>query len=412
VSIQGATVAVSSRTALSEPKLLLLLGAVQFVNVLDFMMVMPLGPDLASDLGIPTSQLGLIGGIYTASAAVSGMVSSLFLDRFDRKKALLFALSGLALGTAAGGFASGLISLLAARVLAGAFGGPATSLALSVIADVVPVERRGRAMGAVMGAFSVASVLGVPAGLELSRLGGWQLPFFATALAGAIVAVCVVLFMPSFTGHLESGPRVEVPVGKLLVRPEVWLSLLATFAAMMGNFALIPNLSAYWQYNLGYPREHLGLLYLVGGAVTFCTMPMSGLLVDRVGPTRVALFGTVLFVLTLLVGFIYPIGWLSVMFVFVAFMATGTFRIIPMQTLSSRVPAPNERARFMSSQSATQHTAAAVGAMLASGMLSELPGGKLQGMDHVAWLTLGLAVLLPGLLYLVEVRVKHKERTS
>src|SRR3954468_6244256 len=141
----------STPKQVSEGKLLFLLASVQFVNVLDFMMVMPLGPDFAKALAIPTSHLGYIGGSYTASAAVSGMVGSLFLDRFDRRKALAVALLGLVLGTALGGFATGLPPLILARGVAGAFGGPATSLSLAILADVIPLERRGRAMGVVMG---------------------------------------------------------------------------------------------------------------------------------------------------------------------------------------------------------------------------------------------------------------------
>src|SRR5688500_17567078 len=113
---------------LSERKLVFLIGSIQFVNVLDFMMVMPLGPDFARDLGIPSSQLGLIGGSYTAAAAIVGIAGAFFLDRFDRRRALAVALAGLVLGTVAGGFATGLPSLLGARILAGAFGGPATAL--------------------------------------------------------------------------------------------------------------------------------------------------------------------------------------------------------------------------------------------------------------------------------------------
>ena len=146
----------------------------QFVNILDFVMVMPLGPDFARALAIPASKLGYVGGAYTAAAAVPGLAGSFFLDRFDRRKALGVALLGLAAGTAAGGLATGFGTLLAARVLAGAFGGPATSLAFSIIADRVPAERRGNAVGGVMAAFSVASVLGVPMGLELAQRGGWR----------------------------------------------------------------------------------------------------------------------------------------------------------------------------------------------------------------------------------------------
>lgn len=393
-----------------EPRLLFLLGAVQFVNVLDFMMVMPLGPDLAPALGIATSQLGLVGGSYTAAAAVSGIVSSFFLDRFDRKKALAWSLVGLVLGTAAGGFAVELYTLLAARLLAGAFGGPATSLSFAIIADVIPIERRGRAMGAVMGAFSVASVFGVPAGLELSRLGGWRLPFFAVAGLGAVIVGLALALMPSFTGHLRARSAAQGSVFELLTDRAAVLSLVATAISMMGNFAIIPNLPAYWQFNRGYPREYFGLLYLVGGIVTFGTMRLSGRMVDRFGPTRVAVIGSLLFVLNLVVGFIRPLEAFPVMVVFVAFMAFGTFRVIPMQALSSRVPSPSVRARFMSTQSAVQHLASASGAVIASMMLTELPGGALEGMEHVAMLTLVLALILPACLYAVEQRVRAREK--
>src|SRR2546426_12413880 len=61
-----------------ERAILFLVGAVQFINVLDFMMVMPLGPDFAAHLGIPTSHLGYIGGSYVAAAAVAGLLGGLF----------------------------------------------------------------------------------------------------------------------------------------------------------------------------------------------------------------------------------------------------------------------------------------------------------------------------------------------
>ena len=55
----------------SERAIIAVVGAVQFVNILDFMMVMPLGPDFAKSLSIPESHLGYIGGAYTASASVA-----------------------------------------------------------------------------------------------------------------------------------------------------------------------------------------------------------------------------------------------------------------------------------------------------------------------------------------------------
>ena len=89
----------------SERAVILLVAMVQFVNILDFMMVMPMGPDFAAALGIPLSRLGLIGGSYTLAAMVSGLVGSLFLDRFGRRNALLVAMLGLVVATVLGGLA-------------------------------------------------------------------------------------------------------------------------------------------------------------------------------------------------------------------------------------------------------------------------------------------------------------------
>src|SRR5688572_28727357 len=124
--------------SMSERKLLFLLGAVQFINVVEFMMVVPLGPDFAGGLGISTAKLGLVAGSYTAAAAVAGLVAALFLDRFDRRKALCWAMLGLVAGTLAGGLAQGLGSMLGARVLAGVFGGPASALSMAIVADLIP----------------------------------------------------------------------------------------------------------------------------------------------------------------------------------------------------------------------------------------------------------------------------------
>ncbi len=393
---------------LSERKLVFLIGAVQFVNTLDFMMVMPLGPDFARELGIPSSQLGLVGGSYTAAAAVAGIAGAFFLDRFDRRRALAVALAGLVAGTAAGGLATGLGTLLAARILAGAFGGPATSLALAIISDAVPAERRGRAMGAVMGAFSVASVLGVPAGLELARLGGWRAPFFTVAALGAVVAAAAMAVLPPQRAHLAGDRGAPMPFRELLRRPVVALALSGTAVAVIANFSMIPNLSAYFQFNRGYPREDLGLLYMIGGAISFGTMRLAGHLTDRRGAPAVTVGGSIAFIGVLLAGFIYPSHAFPVLAIFVCFMVTMGFRFVPMQALSSRVPEPRERARFMSAQSAVQHLASAAGAMIGAQILTEQAGGALAGMDDLAWFAVATSIALPAILYAVDRRVRAR----
>ncbi len=392
-----------------ERLIVFLVGAIQFTNILDFMMVMPLGPDFAVALGIPTSKIGLLGGSYTLAAACTGILGSLFLDRFDRRRALAVAMLGLVIGTAAGGFATNLTTLMLARVVAGCFGGPATSLSLAVIADTVAPARRGKAMGAVMGAFSAASVLGVPAGLELARRGGGRMPFFAVAATGLVVATLALVFMPPMRAHLaRAKAQASAPKIKLFDSLTT-LALVGTALVTAGRFAIIPNISAFLQHNLGYPREHLGLLYMAGGVASFGAMRGAGYLADRFGMTPLVLFGTGLYAITVTVGFVHPITALPVVVLFMGFMLSGSVQMVPLNALSSRVPRPAQRARFMSAQSAVQHTASATGALTASMLLTAEPSGRLIGMDRVALGAIVLALLVPIVTRAIETRVRARE---
>ena len=261
-----------------------------------------------------------------------------------------------------------------------------------------------------MGAFSVASVLGVPAGLELARLGGWRMPFFAVAALGAAVATAALAMLPAQRAHLAAALRsAPARFRDVLSRPVVMLSLAGTAVAVIANFALIPNLSAYFQFNRGFPREHLGLLYMVGGAVSFGLMRLAGSITDRWSAPAVATGGSIVFIAVLAGGFIHPLAWFPVLPIFVGFMASGSFRFVPLQALSSRVPDPAERARFMSAQSAVQHMASAAGAMIGAQVLTETTGGRLLGMDVLAWFAVATSVLLPIILVLVDRGVRARE---
>lgn len=391
----------------SERSIIWLIAAVQFINILDFMMVMPLGPDFARALGIPTSQIGYLGGSYTAAAAVAGIAGASFLDRFDRRSALGFTLLGLAMGTLAGGLAWDLKSLMLARIIAGAFGGPATAIALAIISDVVPQERRGKAMGTVMTAFSLSAILGVPAGLELARYFGWRAPFFVVGIACIMIRFVATTLLPSLRAH-RTRVASNAPGTGLFDSLSV-TSLVGSATTMVGAFAVIPNMSAFLQHNLGYPREQLGTLYLLGGAATFLATRRVGILVDRFGATPLIAAGTGLFSLALFFGFVRPVTVTFVVLVFPLLMLSATVRGVPLNTLASRVPRPEQRARFMSAQSAVQHIASSIGAMTSATMLRADAEGRLFGMSTVATVAIFIALFVPWFAWRVEEGIKSRE---
>src|SRR6266478_6612963 len=172
---------------LNERSLLLVLAAIQFTATVDFLIILPLGPQYMRVFGITPAQFGMIVSAYALSAGVSGIAAGFFLDRFDRKRALLGLYLGFAIGTLCCARAPSYHLLVAARVLAGAFGGVAGALILAIIGDVIPEERRGAATGLVMSSFSVASICGVPIGLLLATHVNWHIPFFVLAALSLVI---------------------------------------------------------------------------------------------------------------------------------------------------------------------------------------------------------------------------------
>ncbi|MGZ3422675.1 MAG: MFS transporter [Polyangiales bacterium] len=406
------TITTPNGRVVTERAILFLVGAVQFVNILDFMMIAPLGPRLAPAIGMPESHLADATAAYTLAAGIAGVIGSFFLDRFDRRKALAVCMVGLVLGTAAGGLATDFRSLVLARMLAGAFGGPATSLAIAIVSDVIPQERRGKAMGAIMGAFAAASVLGVPASLALAELGNWRTPFFGVAVLGFVVVTLAVVMLPPLRIHLEGPKHAQTPLREMLARPAVISSYMMTLTVNAGAFVLIPNISTFVQNNLGLPETQLKWMYLAGGVVSFFTTRATGAMVDRVGTLRVATAGSLFQIAIVYAAFVnlafLPYQshlYLCLYSVFMSFMFANGVRNVAYSTLTTRVPRPNERVRFMSIQSSVQHLSAAAGASLSSRMLGVTADHKLTGIPVVGVVSMFAAAVLPFLVFGVERRL-------
>ena len=83
----------------NEKVVLLLLAAIQFTTNLDFLIILPLGPQYMRVMHIHPAQFNLIVAAYAIAAGISGVAAGFFLDRFDRKTALLWLFLGFATGT-------------------------------------------------------------------------------------------------------------------------------------------------------------------------------------------------------------------------------------------------------------------------------------------------------------------------
>jgi MFS family permease len=189
----------------AEWMLLLVLAAVQFTHSMDFMVMIPLGPQCREELRINPREFATVVSSYGFSAALAGLLAAFFIDRFDRKKTLLVLYAGLITGTFLCAIAPGYWSLMLARIVAGAFGGVGGAFILVIIGDAFPEIRRGRATGVVMTAFSIASIAGMPVGILLGNHFGIRTPFGVLGLFGLATWGLAFKVLPPMRGHLQLG---------------------------------------------------------------------------------------------------------------------------------------------------------------------------------------------------------------
>jgi MFS transporter, DHA1 family, inner membrane transport protein len=279
-----------------ERVILLVLAAAMFTHIMDFMIMMPLSPSLMSIFNINPKQFSLLVASYTITAGITGFLAAFLIDRFDRKNMMLVTYAGFTLGTLACAFAPSYEILLLARSLAGAFGGILGALILSIVSDVVPLERRAKGIGIVMASFSVASVFGVPFGLFIASKYSWHSPFLFLGILSSVIYILMIFFIPSLRSHLESGHTKKSPLEILVLifgRKNPRLGLTFTSVLMLGHFTIIPFLAAYMVGNVGFSNSDLSYIYLVGGALTIFFSPWVGKMADKHGRLKIfTIFGT------------------------------------------------------------------------------------------------------------------------
>ena len=262
--------------------LIAFLFMVQFTNILDFVIMMPLGPKIMRAFAITPKEFAYVVSAYGFSAAISAILGSFFIDLFYRKKALLFLYCGFTLGTIACGLAPNHIALIAARIIAGAFGGIMGGHIFSILGDNIIETHRGKATGAVMSAFGFASVVGVPVGLALAENWSWHTPFLALGVLCFIVLFSLNFKLPLLQQSTRDKKN-KIHHFKAVIRePNHQRAFLLSIFLILSGFMVIPFISPYMVRNVGLLEKELPYMYFLGGLCTLVTSNLIGRLSDRI----------------------------------------------------------------------------------------------------------------------------------
>ena len=367
------------------------LAGIQFTHILDFMIMMPLGPEFIRELNINTHQFGLLLSSYTFAAAAAGIFATYYVDRFERRQLLLSLYALFIIATFACGLAPSYEALFIARAFAGAFGGILGSLVQTIVADSIPFERRGKALGTVMAAFSVSTVAGVPLGLFLANhipSLGWRAPFFFIALISSLILYLGYRNIPKIAGHLDhvhEGSRLS-QVLKILIAPQHVKAFIFMALIMITGFSVIPYIALYFTSNVGISNSYISLIYLCGGVATLMSSRFIGHMSDKYGKVTVFRVLAIVSLVPLLVTTNLPVTPLWIVLInSTAFFILVSGRMIPAMAMVSQVVENKIRGTFMSLVGSVQMLSSGIASVLAGWIVTIGPDGMMQHYNLVGY---------------------------
>ncbi|EKO49726.1 MFS transporter [Leptospira kirschneri] len=379
----------------SEPMLIFVLASIQFTHILDFVIMMPLGSYFQESFHINPQEFSLLISAYTYSAFCAGIVGALLIDRFNRKSAAIFLYSGFMIGTAFCAIADSYIFLLIARIVSGSFGGILSSVIFAIVGDVIAMDRRGRAMGAIMGAFSVSSVIGIPLGLKVAEFYGWNMSFAGIVFLSLPILVLMYYHLPSIPPFQSTGEDPVKDFLRIFTYKRYMASYMLIMFVILGGFTVIPFIAPYMERNVGIPKENISWIYFFGGLVTFFSSRGVGIASDKIGKHKVfyilvPLSCIPIFIMTNL----GQTTLVNVLILTTTFMVIVSGRWIPALALITSTTEPRDRGRFMTVISALQNLASGLGATIGGSILvAASPTAPYQNYDIAGYLAMGFNLI-------------------
>jgi MFS family permease len=300
-------------------RLLLLVGAIVFVDTMFFAALTPLLKHYVDELDLSKSGAGVLAAMYPAGAFLAGIPSGIAVARYGVKPAVLVGLTLLALTTTAFGLADSVWTLDAARFLQGVSSGFSWTGSLAWLVAAAPPGRRGELIGAAFGTAIAGALFGPVLGAAAS-VTRTDVAFGSVAALAIVLAVAAALTPAPSPEHPQPLSRFFGALRSPQIRIGIWLVLVP--ALLFGNLGVLAPLRLA---DLGWGAVAVGATYLTSAALEAATSPLVGRISDRRGrvlPLRVAL------VASAAVCFLLPWpgrAWLLALGVVAAGIAYGIF---------------------------------------------------------------------------------------
>jgi predicted MFS family arabinose efflux permease len=328
--------------------------------IADILLVIAAGPLLQRAIPLSVQTFGWIVGCYGLSAAVADLAVSTFIDRFSRRRALLFFYGCFLTGVLSTGVSHGPAQLFVARILCGASGGLVSALVRAAIRDTLPEQRLGRGVGVVLSGYSFATIAAVPTGLVLAKQHSWEWAFLALSTVGVAVFLTAwgatrLTSLPSLNKNAGRDAPTWNAAREVVINPKYRQALALAMLVTFSGYSVVPLFSTFLTQGRPGLVQALPYLYLAAGFGTAVLLNITGALVDRFGRRR-TFYGTQIiasgFTLLLTNAAGFSEQTLTALAPF--FLVTMSVRNVPATSIVISAAKEGQRAGFLSFTGAVQ----------------------------------------------------------
>jgi MFS family permease len=251
--------------------ILALLTGLNLLNYLDRLVLSAVLPKVRDELGLSSFEGGLLATVFLLGYFVTSPVFGALGDRLPRKGLIALGIVVWSAATIGSGVATSLASLIAARAVVGVGEASYATLAPTIIDDITPPHKKGRALGIFYVATPIGAALGYLVGGFVEHRWGWRHAFYVAGGPGLVLAiVCMFIEEPKRRMSADK-PDIKRDLGALVKLPLYRFGVLGycAYTAAVGAFSYWAPEFLFRRYglDLAVANFRFGIVTIVAGAL-------------------------------------------------------------------------------------------------------------------------------------------------
>lgn len=243
-------------------------------------MMNTLSATYADYLGAASMLVGLVSGLFAATALVFKILSAPTIDTFNRKYVLMGASGILLLSFLGYAVSNNIPMLIISRLLTGAGMAFTSTCCLTVASDSLPQERMASGIGYFALGSALAQALAPTIGLNLVNLLGYNKTF--ACLAG--ITLLVILYLNTMKLDFVKTKKFQISLNGIIAKSAIKPA--AIQALMNMTYSCINSFLVLYAVSRGVDSGKIGIYFTVYAVTMLFSRPLIGNMADRIGTVK------------------------------------------------------------------------------------------------------------------------------